>query len=48
MTLGIDGWTVLRCITENKWIAYRDMDGERLEADTLDHLIIKIDQEGIE
>lgn len=41
---GIDGWVIFRSASENKWIAYRDIDGERVEADTLDHIIIKIDQ----
>ena len=44
MTWEIDGYAVTR--SGNTWIASKD--GKRIEADTLDHLIIKIDQEEIE
>ena len=44
MTMVIDGYSVFRA--GNQWIACRD--GHTIEADTLDHLIIKIDQEEIE
>lgn len=44
MTWEIDGYAVTR--SGNTWIASKD--GKRIEADSLSHLIIKIDQEGIE